>query len=82
MLLTVEREGYNIVRIRKGAYIRTKIRYNVFMMKSFYDNVICLGKVTYSESSQIVTLLSKDHGKIRGIAKGARREKGGFSGRF
>lgn len=52
------------------------------MLKSFHDNVICLGKVTYSESSQIVTLLSMAHGKLRGIAKGSRREKSGFSGGF
>ncbi len=51
-------------------------------MKPFSDKVICLGKVTYSESSQIVTLFSAEHGKLRGIAKGARREKGGFSGGF
>ncbi len=49
-------------------------------MKSFSDNMVCLGKVTYSESSQIVTLFSRDYGKLRAIAKGARREKSGFSG--
>ena len=49
-------------------------------MKAFSDKMICLGKVTYSESSQIVTLFSREHGKLRAIAKGSRREKGGFSG--
>lgn len=49
-------------------------------MKSFSDKMVCLGKVTYSESSQIVTLLSREHGKLRAIAKGSRREKSGFSG--
>ncbi len=31
----------------------------------------------YSESSQIITLWTKDFGKLQGIAKGARRQKGG-----
>ena len=49
-------------------------------MPSLNDTTICLGKVTYSESSQIVTLFGREHGRIRAIAKGSRREKAGFSG--
>jgi DNA repair protein RecO (recombination protein O) len=44
------------------------------------DRCICLRKVEYSESSQILTLLSRDHGLVRVIAKGAhRRTKQGAS---
>jgi DNA repair protein RecO (recombination protein O) len=44
------------------------------------DRCICLRKTEYSETSQIVTLLSRDHGLIRAIAKGAhRRTKAGAS---
>ena len=49
-------------------------------MPTMSDNAICLGKVTYSESSQIVTLFGRQHGRIRAIAKGSRRERSGFSG--
>lgn len=44
------------------------------------DRCICLRKVEYSESSQILTLFSRDHGLVRAIAKGAhRRTKAGAS---
>jgi DNA repair protein RecO (recombination protein O) len=44
------------------------------------DRCICLRKTEYSETSQIVTLLSREHGLIRAIAKGAhRRTKAGSS---
>lgn len=43
------------------------------------DVGICLARMEYSETSQLATIFSRDHGKIRGIAKGARRTKGKFS---
>jgi DNA repair protein RecO (recombination protein O) len=44
------------------------------------DRCICLRKVEYSETSQILTLLGREHGLMRLIAKGAhRRTKAGAS---
>jgi DNA repair protein RecO (recombination protein O) len=44
------------------------------------DRCICVRKVEYSETSQILTLLTRDHGLLRCIAKGAhRRTKAGHS---
>jgi len=44
------------------------------------DECICLHKVEYSESSQILTLFGRDHGIIHVVAKGAhRRTKAGAS---
>lgn len=44
------------------------------------DRCICLRKVEYSETSQILHLLSREHGIIRVLAKGAhRRTKAGAS---
>jgi DNA repair protein RecO (recombination protein O) len=44
------------------------------------DRCLCLRKVEYSESSQILTLFARDHGLVRAIAKGAhRRTKQGAS---
>src|SRR5215216_995337 len=44
------------------------------------DRCICLRRTEYSETSQILTLFSRDHGTIRAIAKGAhRRTKAGAS---
>jgi DNA repair protein RecO (recombination protein O) len=37
------------------------------------DRCICLRKVEYSETSQILTLLGREHGTMRVIAKGAHR---------
>lgn len=44
------------------------------------DQAICIGRYTYSDSSQIVILFGRDHGKIRAIAKGSRRPKSKCSG--
>ena len=44
------------------------------------DIGICLARRDYSESSQIATIFTREHGKIRGIAKGARRAKSKFGG--
>jgi DNA repair protein RecO (recombination protein O) len=44
------------------------------------DRSLCLRKFEYSESSQILTLFSRDHGIVRLLAKGAhRRTKAGSS---
>ena len=44
------------------------------------DRCICIRKVEYSETSQILTLMGRDHGVLRVIAKGAhRRTKDGHS---
>ena len=44
------------------------------------DRAICLRVVNYSETSQIVTLLCRQSGKIGAIAKGSRRPKSAFGG--
>src|SRR5579859_1433873 len=49
-------------------------------MSLVHDRCICLRKVEYSETSQILTLFARDHGMTRVIAKGAhRRTKAGAS---
>ena len=42
-------------------------------MPRFKDQAVCIRHVDFSESSQVVVLLTKDHGKVRGLAKGSRR---------
>ena len=44
------------------------------------DKAICLRAVNYSETSQVVTLFTRDHGKIAAMAKGSRRAKSSFDG--
>src|SRR3954463_2700105 len=45
-----------------------------------HDRCICLRKVEYSETSQILTLFARRHGRVQLIAKGAhRRTKAGAS---
>lgn len=44
------------------------------------DIAICLRRRDYSESSQIVTLFARELGKLRAIAKGARRPRSPFAG--
>lgn len=45
-------------------------------------SIIVLKTVEYSESSVIATVLSKEHGKIGLIAKGARKPRSKFSGKI
>src|ERR1700729_4343182 len=42
-------------------------------MPLVHDRCICLRKTEYSETSQILTLFSREHGMLRVIAKGAHR---------
>ncbi len=46
------------------------------------DTAICLRCWDFSETSQTVSLLTKEHGMIRGLAKGSKRDNGAFSGGF
>jgi DNA repair protein RecO (recombination protein O) len=47
---------------------------------SITDQAIVIRRWDFSETSQTVSLLTREHGIIRGLAKGAKREKGDFSG--
>jgi DNA repair protein RecO (recombination protein O) len=49
-------------------------------MPTISDNAVCIRRWDFSESSQTVSLFTQRHGIIRGLAKGAKREKGAFSG--
>lgn len=51
-------------------------------MPTLSDTAICLRCWDFSETSQTVSLLTREHGLLRGLAKGARRERGSFSGGF
>lgn len=42
-------------------------------MPRLIDNAICIRDLDWSESSQVVVLLTERYGKVRGLAKGSRR---------
>lgn len=46
------------------------------------DRCICLRKIEYSETSQILTLFAREHGLIRAIAKGAHRKTKAGASKF
>ncbi|MEL7239849.1 MAG: DNA repair protein RecO, partial [Planctomycetota bacterium] len=46
------------------------------------DQAVCLRTLGYSETSQIVTLLTREHGRVRLMAKGARRTTKAGKGKF
>jgi len=47
-------------------------------MPLFTTNAIVIRSLNYSESDKIVTFFTKDFGKLKGIAKGARRSRKRF----
>ena len=49
-------------------------------MPAAADQAVCIRHWDWSETSQTVSLITRDHGLVRGLAKGARREKSSFSG--
>ncbi|MCW5777296.1 MAG: DNA repair protein RecO [Phycisphaeraceae bacterium] len=49
-------------------------------MPTVRDQAVCVRHWDWSETSQTVSLFTREHGLIRGIAKGARRENAAFSG--
>ena len=51
-------------------------------MAPLSDTAICMRCWDFSETSQTVSLLTKEHGLIRGLAKGSKRNNGAFSGGF
>ena len=51
-------------------------------MPTISDNAVCIRRWDYSETSQTVCLFTYEHGIVRGIAKGAKRDSAKFSGGF
>ena len=51
-------------------------------MKTIRDEAVCVRHWDFSETSQTVSVFCRNHGMLRGLAKGARRERGSFSGGF
>ncbi len=49
-------------------------------MPTIQDHAICVRQWDWSETSQTVSLMTREHGLIRCIAKGSKREKAAFSG--
>jgi DNA repair protein RecO (recombination protein O) len=49
-------------------------------MPTISDTAVCLRHWDFSETSQTVSLFTREHGVVRGLAKGAKRERGSFAG--
>jgi DNA repair protein RecO (recombination protein O) len=49
-------------------------------MPAIHEHAVCIRRQDWSETSQTVTLLTRGQGLVRGLVKGAKREKGAFSG--
>jgi len=49
-------------------------------MPTLQDDAVVIRRWDWSETSQTVSLFTRAHGVLRGLAKGSKREKGAFSG--
>jgi DNA repair protein RecO len=52
------------------------------VMPRFKDQAICIRELDWSETSQVVVLLTEQHGKVRGLAKGSKRTSPSHMQRF
>lgn len=50
------------------------------MAATIRDDALCIRHWDWSETSQTVSLFTREHGVVRGLAKGSRRERAPFSG--
>jgi len=51
-------------------------------MPRYKDQAICIRHIDWSETSQVVVLLTQEHGKLRGLAKGSKRQSPSSVQRF
>jgi len=51
-------------------------------MSLYRDEAIVLRTQKLGEADRIITMLTRDHGRIRGVAKGVRRTKSKFGARL
>ena len=51
-------------------------------MPRLRDQAICIRQLEWSETSQVVVLMTAEHGKLRGLAKGAKRTSPSHMQRF
>lgn len=51
-------------------------------MPRLKDQAVCIRLIDWSETSQIVALLTRDNGKLRGLAKGSKRTSPGSIARY
>lgn len=51
-------------------------------MPTIRDEAVCVRLWDWSETSQTVSLFTREHGMLRGLAKGAKREHSSYSGGF
>lgn len=49
-------------------------------MKHFSDQAIVLTRTNFAEADRIITFLTRDHGKVRGLARGVRKQKSKLAG--
>jgi len=52
------------------------------IMPRFKDQAVCIRDIDWSETSQVVALFTREHGKVRGLAKGSKRTSPGAIARF
>ncbi|MGB4635723.1 MAG: DNA repair protein RecO [Actinomycetaceae bacterium] len=51
-------------------------------MKTYRDEAIVLRSYDIGEADRVITLLTRQYGKVRGVAKGVRKTKSRFGGRL
>ena len=52
----------------------------LLLVPTIQDHAVCVRHWDWSETSQTVSLMTREHGMIRCLAKGSKREKSAFSG--
>ena len=64
----------------RGGFERQRGSLHSIRVPSITDQAIVIRRWDFSETSQTVSLLTREHGIVRGLAKGSKRDKSDFSG--
>ena len=77
-----ERFGHHVQEYRRCVPESVGLQWETVVMRLYRDRAVVLRQHKLGEADRIVTLLTRDHGLVRAVAKGVRRTRSKFGARL